>query len=91
MIPTSTTTLAHTRPHSGTPTPTLPHSPRSHLVLHEQVGVVPLLVAGRLEELGKPGQRHVVAVEVGVQRVVHVAHVVLHAAWGGGRGGKRGG
>jgi len=51
-----------------------------HLVGHQQVCVVALLVAGFLEKLGKARQTNVVAVKVAVQRVVHVAHVVLHAA-----------
>ncbi len=40
----------------------------SHLVLHELLGVLALLVAGVLEVLGEPGQAHVVAVEEGELR-----------------------
>mmetsp|Transcript_13140 Transcript_13140/g.32143 ORF Transcript_13140/g.32143 Transcript_13140/m.32143 type:complete len:261 (-) Transcript_13140:175-957(-) len=48
------------------------------LVRHEQLGVLALLVAGRLEVLGQAGQTHVVAVKVRVHRVVDVGHVVLN-------------
>jgi len=57
--------------------------PNSHLVGHEQVCVVTLLITGILEELGKARQTDVVTVKVAVQGVVYVAYVVLDAAWGG--------
>mmetsp|Transcript_16886 Transcript_16886/g.32336 ORF Transcript_16886/g.32336 Transcript_16886/m.32336 type:complete len:226 (+) Transcript_16886:377-1054(+) len=47
------------------------------LVLHHHLRVLALLRAGILEVLSQARQRHVVLIEVGVERVVDVADVVL--------------
>eukprot|EP00967_Tisochrysis_lutea_P150465 scaffold291227_cov18-Tisochrysis_lutea.AAC.1 len=52
----------------------------THLVRHEEVGMVTLLIAGSLEKLGEARQAHVVAIKEAVQGMVHIAHVVLHTA-----------
>lgn len=44
----------------------------TNLVLHEQLGMATLLVALVLEVLGKARQAHVVAIKVGIHRMVHV-------------------
>jgi hypothetical protein len=50
-----------------------PHAATTHvLILHQQLSVLTLLLAAGLEEGSHAGQGHIVAVEVGVQGVVHV-------------------
>ena len=50
------------------------------LVVHQHLGVAPLLEAGILEEGAEAGEGHIVAVEVGRNLMVHVAHRVLMTA-----------